>query len=114
MGRLKELSSKESCQLFCCLYQTWCHSQIATVALCLLSGCYAHAGDLIRIIGDQEVTVEMLTELDRLVQLLESPIFTPLRMELLDNDQDLISALYGLLMLLPQSEAFQLVRGRLA
>ena len=29
----------------------------------------------------QEVTVEMLTELDRLVQLLESPIFTPLRME---------------------------------
>ena len=79
----------------------------------------------------------MLTELDRLVQLLESPIFTPLRMEvcvphiivdvncatkakgfsedsavtflafivhiqLLDNDQDLISALYGLLMLLPQ------------
>ena len=70
----------------------------------------------------QEVTVEMLTELDRLVQLIESPIFTPLRMEvgtfglikitkspftlsinqLLDNDQDLISALYGLLMLLPQ------------
>ena len=29
----------------------------------------------------QEVTVEMLTELDRLVQLLESPIFTFLRME---------------------------------
>ena len=44
-------------------------SKIATVALCLLSGCYAHAGDLIRIIGDQEVTVEMLTELDRLVSM---------------------------------------------
>jgi len=25
---LKELNSKESCQLFCCLYQTWCHSQV--------------------------------------------------------------------------------------
>jgi len=112
--KLKELGSKESCRLFCCLYQTWCHSQIAVLALCLLSGCYGHAGDLVRLIGEQEVTVEMLTELDRLVQLLESPIFTPLRMELLDNDQDLISALYGLLMLLPQSEAFQLVRGRLA
>jgi len=114
---LKELSSKDSCQLFCCLYQTWCHSQIATVCLCLLSGCYAHAGDLIRIIGDQEVTVEMLTELDRLVQLLESPIFTFLRMELLNNDghsHDLTNSLYGLLMLLPQSEAFKLVKNRLA
>ena len=94
---------------------------------------------LVKDLTPQEVTVEMLTELDRLVQLLESPIFTPLRMEvcvpriivdvncateangfsedsavtflafivhiiiqLLDNDQDLISALYGLLMLLPQ------------
>ena len=58
----------------------------------------------------QEVTVDMLTQLDRLVQLLESPIFTFLRMELLDGDNDLISALYGILMLLPQSEAFNLVR----
>jgi len=84
------------------------------VSLCLLAGCYGHAGDLIRLIGEQEVTVEMLTELDRLVQLLESPIFTFLRMELLDGDNELISALYGLLMLLPQSEAFSLVKGRLA
>jgi len=55
----------------------------------------------------------MLTQLDRLVQLLESPIFTFLRMELLDGDNDLISAMYGILMLLPQSDAFNLVRGRL-
>ena len=26
--KLKELTSAESCQLFCCLYQTWCHSQV--------------------------------------------------------------------------------------
>jgi vacuole morphology and inheritance protein 14 len=55
----------------------------------------------------------MLTQLDRLVQLLESPIFTFLRMELLDGDNDLISAMYGILMVLPQSDAFNLVRGRL-
>ena len=36
---------------------------------------------LVKDLTPQEVTVEMLTELDRLVQLLESPIFTPLRME---------------------------------
>ena len=27
-ARLKELGSQESCQLFCCLYRTWCHSQV--------------------------------------------------------------------------------------
>merc|ERR1711915_651701 len=111
--KLKELNSKESCHLFCCLYQTWCHSQIATVSLCLLAGCYGHAGDLIRLIGEQDVTVDMLSQLDRLVQLLESPIFTFLRMELLDGDNDLISALYGILMLLPQSDAFNTIRARL-
>ena len=146
-SKLKDLSASDSCQLFCCLYQvflfnfrkaclkifvqTWCHSQVSTLSLCLLAGCYSHAGDIVRLIGDQvcvtcvtchvsqchsdtchvqEVTVDMLTQLDRLVQLLESPIFTFLRMELLDGDNDLISALYGILMLLPQSEAFNLVR----
>ena len=70
-SKLKDLTSSESCQLFCCLYQTWCHSQvstsyptlphlislnliqIATLALCLLAGCYSHAGDIVRLLGDQ-------------------------------------------------------------
>jgi len=112
-NKLKELNGSESCQLFCCLYQTWCHSQVSTLSLCLLSGCYSHAGDIVRLIGDQDVTVDMLSQLDRLVQLLESPIFTFLRMELLDGDNDLISALYGILMLLPQSDAFNTIRARL-
>ena len=30
-SKLKELVSSESCQLFCCLYQTWCHSQVSNV-----------------------------------------------------------------------------------
>ena len=28
-SKLKDLVSSESCQLFCCLYQTWCHSQVS-------------------------------------------------------------------------------------
>ena len=28
-SKLKELVSSESCQLFCCLYQTWCPSQVS-------------------------------------------------------------------------------------
>ena len=34
--------------------------------------------------------------------------------QLLDGDHELLSAMYGLLMLLPQSDAFHLVKGRLA
>lgn len=102
-------------ELFTCLYMTWCHSQIASVALCLLTGCYKHAADLVVVISEQEVTLEMLAELDRLVQLIESPIFTYLRMELLDvsTNGDLLRALQSLLMILPQSNAFRTLRDRL-
>lgn len=59
--------------------------------------------------------MDFLKEIDKLVQLIESPIFAYLRLQLLDvqHNQDLIRSLYGLLMLLPQSEAFKLLRFRL-
>ncbi|KAF5274813.1 hypothetical protein FQR65_LT00396 [Abscondita terminalis] len=115
-NKLKDLNTKESCALFCCLYETWCHDPVATVALCLLTQCYKHVCELIKVFGNLEVTVEFLTEIDKLVQLIESPIFAYLRLELLEVpcDQDLVRALYGLLMLLPQTEAFHTLRSRLA
>ncbi|KAF5301649.1 hypothetical protein FQA39_LY10696 [Lamprigera yunnana] len=115
-NKLKDLETKESRILFCYLYETWCHDPVATVALCLLSQCYKHVCDLIKVFSNLEVTVEFLTEIDKLVQLIESPIFAYLRLELLEIpcDQDLVRALYGLLMLLPQTEAFHTLRTRLA
>ncbi|XP_061556335.1 protein VAC14 homolog isoform X2 [Phycodurus eques] len=76
---------------------------------------YKHAYDLIQKFGGLEVTVDFLMEVDKLVQLVESPIFTYLRLQLLDVEGNpyLIKALYGLLMLLPQSQAFQLLSHRL-
>ncbi|XP_021340056.1 protein VAC14 homolog [Mizuhopecten yessoensis] len=112
-NQLKSLSTQESCVLFCCLYQSWCHSPVATVSLCYLSQNYRHACDLLLSFGDLEVTVDFLKEIDKLVQLIESPIFAYLRLQLLENNQELIKSLYGLLMLLPQSEAFKLLRYRL-
>jgi vacuole morphology and inheritance protein 14 len=54
-------------------------------------------------------------EMDKLVQLLESPIFMSLRLQLLEPQRHpyLFKALYGLLMLLPQSSAFETLRNRL-
>uniref|UniRef100_A0A3P9A2Z0 Protein VAC14 homolog n=1 Tax=Esox lucius TaxID=8010 RepID=A0A3P9A2Z0_ESOLU len=114
-NQLKDLRTQESCALFCCLYRSWCHNPVATVSLCFLTQNYQHAYDLIQKFGDLEVTVDFLMEVDKLVQLIESPIFTYLRLQLLDveNNPYLIKALYGLLMLLPQSQAFQLLSHRL-
>ncbi|CAG2104203.1 unnamed protein product [Medioppia subpectinata] len=114
-NQLKNLKTDESCSLFCCLYRTWCHSPVATVSLCFLTKNYKHACDLLMLFGDLNLTLEFLTEVDQMVQLLESPIFAYLRLELLDveNNCDLIKSLYGLLMILPQSEAFHLLRKRL-
>ncbi|XP_059892750.1 protein VAC14 homolog [Gadus macrocephalus] len=114
-NQLKDLHTQESCALFCCLYRSWCHNPVATVSLCFLTQNYRHAYDLIQKFGDLEVSVDFLMEVDKLVQLIESPIFTYLRLQLLDveNNPYLIKALYGLLMLLPQSQAFQLLSHRL-
>ncbi|XP_069004992.1 protein VAC14 homolog [Embiotoca jacksoni] len=114
-NQLKDLRTQESCALFCCLYRSWCHNPVATVSLCFLTQNYKHAYDLIQKFGNLEVTVDFLMEVDKLVQLVESPIFTYLRLQLLDveNNPYLIKALYGLLMLLPQSQAFQLLSHRL-
>ncbi|XP_063972003.1 protein VAC14 homolog [Diachasmimorpha longicaudata] len=115
-NKLKNLKSEESRNLFVCLYDSWCHNPVATVALCLLGQNYSHACDLVRSFANIEVTVEFLTEIDKLVQLIESPIFTYLRLELLERErnEDLVRTLYGLLMILPQSEAFGTLHRRLA
>lgn len=46
------------------------------MALCLFSGCYGHAGDLLKVISEQPVTVETQKDLDQLAQLIDSSMFT--------------------------------------
>lgn len=60
--------------------------------------------------------MNLLIQIDKLVQLLESPVFTYLRLQLLEPEKypHLYKCLYGLLMLLPQSAAFGALRNRLS
>jgi hypothetical protein len=46
---------KDSCLLFCCLYKSWAHNPVATVALCLLTQNYSHVCDLIRLLYPLQV-----------------------------------------------------------
>ncbi|CEQ39114.1 SPOSA6832_00602 [Sporobolomyces salmonicolor] len=136
--RLRTLDSKDGQNLFTSLYRSWSHNAVATFTLCLLAQAYEQACALLQILcavvscpseaglaltgrwemysADLEITVPLLIQIDKLVQLLESPVFTSLRLQLLEPEKYpfLLKAMYGLLMLLPQSSAFATLRNRLS
>jgi vacuole morphology and inheritance protein 14 len=118
-SRLSKIRSQasDSVRVFSTLFRCWCHNPIATFSLCLLAQAYDLAFELIKRFSEIEVTVGLLMQVDKLVQLLESPIFAHLRLQLLDVDSKyhapLLKSLYGLLMLLPQSDAFRSLNDRL-
>lgn len=62
--------------LFVALFKAWCNNAVATVCLSLLAQGYEQAYHLIQTFADIEMSVEMLAQVDKLVQLLESPVFT--------------------------------------
>ncbi|KAF8897785.1 vacuolar protein 14 C-terminal Fig4p binding-domain-containing protein [Infundibulicybe gibba] len=114
--RLKSLENRQDGQaLFTTLYRSWCHNSVAVFSLCLLAQAYEHASNLLYIFAELEITVQMLVQVDKLVQLIESPVFTYLRLQLLEPEKypHLFKCLYGILMLLPQSSAFVSLRNRL-
>lgn len=110
------LATSSGRDLFQCLYKTWCHNPVATFSLCLLAQAYELSTALVYQVADLDMTVGLLMQLEKLVQLLESPIFLHLRLQLLEPHRYpfLLKGLYGMLMLLPQSPAFSSLRTRLS
>lgn len=113
--RLRNLETRDGQTFFVALFRSWCHNAVATFSLCLLAQAYEQAYHLLQIFAELEMTVNMLIQIDKLVQLLESPVFTYLRLQLLEPEKypHLYKCLYGLLMLLPQSSAFAALKNRL-
>ncbi|KAL1865251.1 hypothetical protein VTK73DRAFT_5434 [Phialemonium thermophilum] len=113
--RLRNLETRDGQTFFVALFRSWCYNAVATFSLCLLAQAYEQAYNLLQIFADLEMTVNILIQIDKLVQLLESPVFTYLRLQLLEPEKYpyLYKCLYGLLMLLPQSSAFAALKNRL-
>ncbi|KAM0249359.1 hypothetical protein ACHAQJ_009075 [Trichoderma viride] len=113
--RLRNLETKDGQTLFVTLFRSWCYNAVATFSLCLLSQAYEQAYHLLQIFGELDMTVNMLIQVDKLVQLIESPVFTYLRLQLLEPEKYpyLYKCMYGILMLLPQSSAFAALKNRL-
>ncbi|KAL1201089.1 VAC14-like protein [Cardamine amara subsp. amara] len=110
------LVNREGKELLVALYSSWCHSPMAIISLCLLAQAYQHASVVIQSLVEEDINVKFLVQLDKLIRLLETPIFTYLRLQLLEPGRYtwLLKTLYGLLMLLPQqSAAFKILRTRL-
>ncbi|WVZ11591.1 hypothetical protein V8G54_016121 [Vigna mungo] len=102
--------------LYDALYASWCHSPMAIISLCFLSQTYQHASIVIQSLVEEDINVKLLVQLDKLIRLMETPIFAYLRLQLLEPGRYiwLFKALYGLLMLLPQqSAAFKILKTRL-
>ncbi|KAI1773727.1 vacuole morphology and inheritance protein [Hypoxylon cercidicola] len=113
--RLRNLETKDGQAFFVALFRSWCYNAVATFSLCLLAQAYEAAYNLLQIFGELEMTVNILIQIDKLVQLIESPVYTYLRLQLLEPEKYpyLHKCLYGLLMLLPQSSAFAALKNRL-
>ncbi|KAK1288522.1 hypothetical protein QJS10_CPB19g01486 [Acorus calamus] len=112
----KSLVDAAGGKLFLSLYSSWCHSPMATISLCLLAQAYYHACSVIQSLNEEDITVKFFVQLDKLIRLLETPIFVYLRLQLLEPGRYpwLLKALNGLLMLLPQqSDAFKILETRL-
>ncbi|ETV71488.1 hypothetical protein H257_13357 [Aphanomyces astaci] len=111
-------ASKDDVDVFTTLYKTWCHNPVSTFSLCLLAQSYELSSALVLKFSEIDASVGFLMQIDKLVQLLESPIFIQLRLQLLETHAtyhvNLMKSMYGLLMLLPQSSAFRTLRDRLA
>ncbi|CAK9059947.1 unnamed protein product [Durusdinium trenchii] len=120
--RLKRLAGEESSgsqntttPLFLELLEPWFHNPASALALCLWSQQYVLASELTGRFAAFEPTLDFLQQLDQLVLLIESPIFSRLRLRLLEPKRhpELLKCLLGLAMLLPQAGAFQALRERM-
>jgi vacuole morphology and inheritance protein 14 len=105
-------------KVFATLFRCWCHNPVATFSLCLLAQAYDLSFALVKRFSQMEdVTVGFLMQIDKLVHLLESPIFVHLRLKLLDVESkshaSLLKSIYGILLCLPQGDAFRLLNNRL-
>lgn len=101
--------------LFLELLEPWFHNPVSALALCLWAGQYELASELTGRLAAFEPTLDLLKQLDQLVHLLESPVFSRLRLNLLEprRHPDLLKCLLGIAMLLPQAGAFGILRERI-
>lgn len=105
----------ESHELFKKLFKCWSLNSPSLLCLTLLTSNYQLGYKIVLSMSEYPLSLGLLVQIDLLIQLLESPMFVKLRLDLLHGKTSkwLYKCLYGLLMLIPQSTAFTTLKSRL-
>ncbi|CDR93928.1 hypothetical protein, conserved [Babesia bigemina] len=112
----KLLLTAEGESLGTLLQKCWEHNLSSALALALWREKYKLANEIVQQIADSNFDVEFWLWTDSLVQLFDTHVFMKMRLHLLKPTQhnDLLQALLGLSMLLPQSETNKQLMRRLS
>jgi hypothetical protein len=105
--------------LFAALFPAFSVSVGAALSLCFLSQCYTTAWGMLQALAEPPLNSRIaatIVELSQLCSMLEAPAFASLRLQLATPGAHpmLLQCLYGVLMLLPQGEAFRSLHTRLS
>ena len=97
------------------LYTVWSYSPIAVLILTIFSEYYELSFNLILNFTGIKLENEFYKELGLMVQLLETSSFNPIRIKFLEPMKNLylVRSIYGILMLLPQGNAFDALSKRM-
>lgn len=114
-GLRHKLIKGESEDLFEKLFSCWSLNSPSLLCLTLLTSKYKLSWEIVSRMVQYDISLNLLVQLDLLIQLLESPVFAKLRLDLLNPHKNmyLFKCLYGLLMIMPQSSSFKVLENRL-
>jgi hypothetical protein len=107
---------KEQYKLFIKMYKIWALNPISLLIYCVITEHFELAYNIILNLVKVQLDNDYYIHLGTLVQLLESELYDYIRIRLLEptNNIYLIRALYGILMLLPQGQAFNVLSNRMS
>uniref|UniRef100_A0A0G4G9J8 Vacuolar protein 14 C-terminal Fig4-binding domain-containing protein n=1 Tax=Chromera velia CCMP2878 TaxID=1169474 RepID=A0A0G4G9J8_9ALVE len=114
-GFREELAQNKDPALIRALLVPWFNNPVASLALALWVGEFELSFEIVKRFALFEPSVELLVQIDQLIHLIESPIFSRLRLQLMDVEGRpfLLKTLLGIAMVLPQASAFQVLSRRL-
>ena len=82
------------------------YNSIASLSLCWLAEEYVVAEHIVKDFATRSMSLDLLFQADKLLKLLETPLFAHLRLHLIDRENPtlcpMVRSLYSFLMLLPQ------------
>jgi vacuole morphology and inheritance protein 14 len=102
-------------ELFLKMYKIWSFNPISLIVFCVITEHFKLTYNIILNLIKIQLDNDYYLHLGQLIQLLESNLYDYIRIRLLDPIKNiyLIKALYGILMLLPQGQAYNILSNRM-